>query len=951
MSRIRNRIYRPVSFVLLVVLFLTISSFALAGTVGTLQVQDAVTSAQAIMTRAVAETGRAGGMPQWRGARPGEPLLVRASDGTPSEYMVPVMDPSGKPIATVGIDARDGGWHWYCAYKLPKFPLVTASEASSKVRGFMKERKLSVSSLPAPEARIAPDKTMYWYFKPQGSKASEAYVPVFSEDQPSTNLQGKPWDKSSALGTMNPSPAPRQAPAASGTGQVSSPAAGAGSNGGYAPAYDISGVPYHAQTTDWWCGPASLEMVFNYFGPDIEQGQIAGVADQDSSYGVYADELARAGQFSSQSVSVQDASLRGYPGRSTGYGTAYAFWEDGSSLYDRRYSDIKELVSQNIPVLALTYYSAPPSSGHFRVIKGYNDNINAFIVHDPWYKDYPSGPDVVFNQNNFVDTLWTYSNRWAMIATPWVVNVYKPNTVAAGQVFTVNADVNYRAPSPLTGQYPASGATATLRASGFQVVGGDVNQQVAGIGPSGSTGSVSWSVKALHSGTTQGISVLAQGLVSGHTSVYGNYSDWVGGEGDSAPAPGPTSRAWGHDSVGVSSPSNTWYLAEGCTNGSFETWVLVQNPSSTSTAHVQLSYMTANGPVEGPRTSIRPNSRMTFNVGDTVPGQWSVSTRVASDVGVVAERSMYAYNRRLGTDSVGVPAAAGNWYLAEGCTGTGFETWVLVQNPNSGPANVKLKYMTPSGPRAGPTANIPANSRMTFNVADTVAGQWSVSTQVSANKPVIAERSMYGNNRQWGHDSVGATSAADTWYLAEGCTNGGFETWVLVQNPNASAATVSLSYMTESGSVAGPTVSIPANSRKTFNVADTVPGTWSVSTKVTSNAPVIAERACYGNNRTWGHDSIGVSAPANTWYLAEGCTNTGFESWVLVQNPNSQETLVTLTYMTPGGPVDGPSEVLPAHSRKTYNIADYVPWEWQVSTEVVGSRPVIAERAMYGDAK
>jgi hypothetical protein len=157
--------------------------------------------------------------------------------------------------------------------------------------------------------------------------------------------------------------------------------------------------------------------------------------------------------------------------------------------------------------------------------------------------------------------------------------------------------------------------------------------------------------------------------------------------------------------------------------------------------------------------------------------------------------------------------------------------------------------------------------------------------------------------------------------------------------------------MTETGQVNGPTVNIPANSRRTFFVADTVPGVWSVSTKVTSSIPVIAERAMYGSNRTWGHDSIGVTQPETTWYLAEGCTNTGFESWVLVQNPNDQNTLVTLTYMTPAGPVDGPSEVLAPHSRKTYSIADTVPWEWQVSTKVVGSRPIIAERAMYGDHK
>ncbi len=30
----------------------------------------------------------------------------------------------------------------------------------------------------------------------------------------------------------------------------------------------------------------------------------------------------------------------------------------------------------------------------------------------------------------------------------------------------------------------------------------------------------------------------------------------------------------------------------------------------------------------------------------------------------------------------------------------------------------------------------------------------------------------------------------DTWYLAEGCTAGGVETWVLVENPNATPVTL-----------------------------------------------------------------------------------------------------------------------------------------------------------------
>jgi hypothetical protein len=259
--------------------------------------------------------------------------------------------------------------------------------------------------------------------------------------------------------------------------------------------------------------------------------------------------------------------------------------------------------------------------------------------------------------------------------------------------------------------------------------------------------------------------------------------------------------------------------------------------------------------------------------------------------------------------------------------------------------------MTDTGPVKGPSAVVPASSRMTFNVADTVPGRWSVSSEVASDKPVVAERSEYWANRTAdGHDSIGVSAPSKAWYLAEGCTNGGFETWVLVQNPNPTPASVTLTYMTDLGPVPGPTATIPANSRKTFNVADYVPNTWSVSTQVTSAQPVIAERSMYGNNRQWGTDSIGAAAPANTWYLAEGCTNTGFESWVLVQNPNSAPTSVTLTYMTPAGPVDGPSVSLPAHSRQTFNVADTVPWEWEVSTKVVATAPVIAERAMYGDS-
>ena len=107
----------------------------------------------------------------------------------------------------------------------------------------------------------------------------------------------------------------------------------------------------------------------------------------------------------------------------------------------------------------------------------------------------------------------------------------------------------------------------------------------------------------------------------------------------------------------------------------------------------------------------------------------------------------------------------------------------------------------------------------------------------------------------------------------------------------------------------------------------------------------------YGEDRTWGHDSIGAADPSQEWYLAEGSTGPGFETWVLVQNPNDTEAEVDITYMTPEGPVQGPSETIPANSRQTYNVASTIPDCWEVSTKVTSDEPVIAERAVYGDSR
>ena len=97
-----------------------------------------------------------------------------------------------------------------------------------------------------------------------------------------------------------------------------------------------------------------------------------------------------------------------------------------------------------------------------------------------------------------------------------------------------------------------------------------------------------------------------------------------------------------------------------------------------------------------------------------------------------------------------------------------------------------------------------------------------------------------------------------------------------------------------------------------------------------------------------GTGSLGVTQPATTWYLAEGSTGGGSESWILVQNPNATPegatgygpnfttwvlvqnptetpTDVNITYGTGAGEEAGPAFQMPANSRKSIRVNDQLP--------------------------
>ncbi len=167
----------------------------------------------------------------------------------------------------------------------------------------------------------------------------------------------------------------------------------------------------------------------------------------------------------------------------------------------------------------------------------------------------------------------------------------------------------------------------------------------------------------------------------------------------------------------------------------------------------------------------------------------------------------------------------------------------------------------------------------------------------------------------------------DTWYLAEGTTAWGFDQYISIANPNASAATAVITYMTDDGAVDGGTVPLPAGSQATVNPRETL-GDRDFSTMVVCpQAKSIAvdrtmEWTGTGAASQEGHACVGVTMPSRTWYLAEGSSEWGFECWLLIQNPTSVEATCDVTYMIEGSGPQTVQKTVPANSRKSFDMAD-----------------------------
>ncbi|MFH1680399.1 MAG: C39 family peptidase [Candidatus Eisenbacteria bacterium] len=485
---------------------------------------------------AASDLGRLVAVPDLSAARVEELFVVHdVPDGRPIYCLVPIRS-GGEVVGVVAVDAEEERWLWYTfSYRDERFPPV--SEGEARVRVADRARRLGAAG-PEETGSIVRgrDKRLYWRF----DSADDSWL--VDVDRPGADVLGtvdgsavRPLFAEPLLKADGRSMPPRGERALFPDDDVVALLRELPS------AYNITGVPYHYQITDWYCGPASLQMVMDYVGEEISQYTIGDVADENPAEGTYDSDLVRAAHFSGMSVAIQDSSLQGYAERRLGLSCV---WTAASPA--RR---LRQLVARDCPALTLTWYDDSFLGGHFRVVKGYDNNLDVFIIHDPWFGSPYWGPDLLMNQTFFMD-LWSYSGWTGFAASPWRLIPELPETVEEGDTFAVDLTVVYPGESPFDGQLACSTCVATINLpSGLSLLGGSAAQSLPDLA-SGDSAAVSWNVIVSGSSGDYDIAFQAQGIVraSSQAYPYPGYRDSIGGHALEAVAVGPSRPpGWGDE--------------------------------------------------------------------------------------------------------------------------------------------------------------------------------------------------------------------------------------------------------------------------------------------------------------------------------------------------------------------------------------------------------------------
>ena len=344
----------------------------------------------------------------------------------------------------------------------------------------------------------------------------------------------------------------------------------------------------------------------------------------------------------------------------------------------------------------------------------------------------------------------------------------------------------------------------------------------------------------------------------------------------------------GDDVLGATTTDTTFYFADIATGGGFKSYLTILNPG-TSNANVIATYY-ANGQVVGTQTlTVLASSRNTiYPTNARLP--LHVAAVVTSNQPIVVERPVYFVNINGGNAGTvsgshcifGTQTLSHDWLFAEGYAGTGFQENLIIANEDNSAnraASVTIKLEYSDGSSLTYTVTVNPKSQLIWNVNQHGKALGTAAEVSSRGANIVVEREMFfhyhvnSNNSTavGGTDATGEVGPATktAYSFAEGYVNKGFDEYLTIQNPTASAERVFITLINGYSRTYTQWFQVGPNTRLTVSIYALSfqylihPGDGNFAYEISmtlqsfNNAPFVAERPMYWN-------TAGVSSPSTS---------------------------------------------------------------------------------------
>lgn len=413
------------------------------------------------------------------------------------------------------------------------------------------------------------------------------------------------------------------------------------------------------------------------------------------------------------------------------------------------------------------------------------------------------------------------------------------------------------------------------------------------------------------------------------------------------------------------------YFAEGVSSPVFETRVSVpyRNPPGPIPAPLTVTFRGDDGSAAtrtlGAGRGLIPDPEWVTPPATLRASQYAIEVESPFPIAVERETTWRTAGALRGAHATAGTTPSTTWYFAEGATTSGFQLFYLLANPGREDSLVTFTYLCAGHGAIARSHVVPAGRRLTVwaNQEGGPLGAAECGARLEATHPVVAERSLYVAGAAGfgaGSASVGAHAPATVWRFAEGDTRPPFDTFLLLANPGAAAAQVTVRFLLPGGVTLTRAYGVPAYQRLTIWVdqeASALAGT-ELSLRVESSVPIVAERAIWWGAAgaagwTESHVELGAAEQGTSWALAS--VPTGAVLTLLNDSDATGLVYVRLQMNGPGGGAErflplppGRTTIVPALLWPALPPATYSAWLRSESPDGVAAPvPFVVERSSY----